>query len=106
MPSTGPAAAGTRPASTAGWALAPAAGGPSRLPPGGEEVIDGATAEAEELILGLRTARGIGRERALARLDVFSWALDDGLVEEAPPDRVRLTLRGRLLSNELFSRLL
>ena len=70
-----------------GWlgALALAAGGPSRLPPGGEEVIDGATAEAEELILGLRTARGIGRERALARLDVFSWALDAGLVEEAPP---------------------
>ncbi len=90
-----------------GWlgALAPAAGGPPRLPPGGEEVIDAAAAQAEELILGLRTARGIGRERALARLDVFSWALDAGLVEEAPPDRVRLTLRGRLLSNELFSRL-
>jgi hypothetical protein len=28
-----------------------------------------------------------------------------GLVEDAPEDRVRLTLRGRLLSNELFARL-
>jgi hypothetical protein len=29
-----------------------------------------------------------------------------GLVEDAPDGRIRLTLRGRLLSNELFARLL
>jgi oxygen-independent coproporphyrinogen-3 oxidase len=86
-------------------ALAPAAGGVARLPPGGEEPLDAAAAEAEELILGLRTARGISRERALARPDVFAWAHEAGLVEDGPQQRVRLTLRGRLLSNELFSRL-
>jgi hypothetical protein len=42
----------------------------------------------------------------VARPDGFAWAAGSGLVEEAPGDRVRLTLRGRLLSNELFARLL
>jgi len=63
-------------------------------------------AAAEELILGLRTARGIARERALTRAEAMSWATEAGLVEEVPGERVRLTLRGRLLSNELFARLI
>ena len=86
-------------------ALVPADGGPSAPPPGGAETLDAATAEVEEFILGLRTARGVGREAALARAEAFTWAAEMGLVEDAPDDRVRLTLRGRLLSNELFARL-
>jgi oxygen-independent coproporphyrinogen-3 oxidase len=87
-------------------ALTPARGGPAALPPGDGEDIDAATAGAEELILGLRMARGVARGRALARADVLTWAHQAGLVEDAPGERVRLTLRGRLLSNELFARLI
>ena len=37
----------------------------------------------------------------------LAWALDAGLLEpfDGPDHRVRLTTRGRLLSNELFARL-
>jgi putative oxygen-independent coproporphyrinogen III oxidase len=87
-------------------ALDPADGSPAALPPSGFELLDPATAVAEEMFLGLRTARGIPRERALARADVIAWAVETGLVEDAPHQHVRLTLRGRLLSNELFARLL
>ncbi len=91
-----------------GWlaALTPARGGPAVLPPGDGEEIDAATAAAEELILGLRMARGVARSRALARADEMAWAHEAGLVEDAAGERVRLTLRGRLLSNELFARLI
>ena len=74
--------------------------------PGDSEVIDAATAAAEELILGLRTAHGVARGRALARAEAMVWAYEAGLVEETPGELVRLTLRGRLLSNELFARLI
>jgi oxygen-independent coproporphyrinogen-3 oxidase len=87
-------------------ALTPARGGPAALPPGDGEEIDAATAAAEELILGLRTARGVARDRARSRADEMAWAHEAGLVEDCPGERVRLTLRGRLLSNELFARLI
>jgi len=87
-------------------ALTPARGGPAALPPGDGEEIDAATAAAEELILGLRTARGVARDRARSRADAMAWAHQAGLVEDAASERVRLTLRGRLLSNELFARLI
>lgn len=87
-------------------ALVPAGDGRPSLPPGGEERLSAADADAEAMILGLRLARGIAREDALARPGVFGWASEMGLVEETSSDRVRLTLRGRLLSNELFARLL
>ncbi len=87
-------------------ALVPPDGAAPALPPGGAEELDGLAAAAEELILGLRMARGVARAAALGRPDVLTWAAEAGLVEEAPGDRVRLTLRGRLLSNELFTRLL
>jgi oxygen-independent coproporphyrinogen-3 oxidase len=91
-----------------GWigALAPTDDAAPELPPGGSETLSDADAAAEELILGLRMARGIRRERALAHPELFTWATEMELVEDAPDDRVRLTLRGRLLSNELFSRLI
>ncbi|HEX7398508.1 MAG TPA: radical SAM family heme chaperone HemW [Candidatus Limnocylindrales bacterium] len=87
-------------------ALVPASAGIApRLPPGGSEPVDAAAAEAETLFLGLRLAHGIPRETALGRIEAFAWATEHGLVEDRPGGRVRLTLRGRLLSNELFSRL-
>ncbi len=92
-------------------ALLPAGGGAPALPPGGQEQLDPAMAAAEELILGLRTDRGVRREALLALpagSSIFGWALAGELVElvQLGEDaRVRLTSRGRLLSNELFSRL-
>jgi len=86
-------------------ALAPAPGTRATLPPGDGEEIDAATAAAEEIILGLRMAHGITPRCALSRADEMAWAHEAGLVEDAPGERVRLTLRGRLLSNELFARL-
>jgi oxygen-independent coproporphyrinogen-3 oxidase len=88
-------------------ALAPADGGAPRLPPGGSETIDTETAAAESVILGLRTDRGVPMAAAHEPpLDeVFGWALAAELLDVTPDDRVVLTTRGRLLSNEVFSRL-
>jgi putative oxygen-independent coproporphyrinogen III oxidase len=77
------------------------------LPPGGEESIDGATAIAEGLILGLRLDTGVPfattQEPPLAA--AFAWARSADLLADTLDDRVVLTTRGRLLSNELFARL-
>jgi putative oxygen-independent coproporphyrinogen III oxidase len=77
------------------------------LPPGGVELLDDATAVAEAVILGLRLDTGVplatAHEPPLA--DAFGWALAAELLTVTPQDRVVLTTRGRLLSNELFSRL-
>jgi putative oxygen-independent coproporphyrinogen III oxidase len=88
-------------------ALAPADGGVPRLPPGGSEAIDPATAAAEAVILGLRTDRGVPLAAASEAplVDAFGWALAAELLDVTADDRVVLTTRGRLLSNELFSRL-
>jgi len=37
--------------------------------------------------------------------DLFDWALAAELLAVTPGDRIVLTTRGRLLSNELFARL-
>jgi len=52
--------------------------------------------KAKSLTLAVLAAAPLG--------PVVPWALDAGLLEAAG-DRVRLTVRGRLLSNELFARL-
>ncbi len=61
----------------------------------------------ERVILGLRLDTGVPfaatTEPPLA--DAFGWALTAELVNVTPDDRVVLTTRGRLLSNELFARL-
>ena len=98
-------------------ALAPPTGtgrGPV-LPPGGEEELDAATAVAEEVILGLRTDRGVPAEIAeggpAAAADqglaapALRWALANGLAEAGVDGRIRLTRRGALLSNEVFARI-
>jgi oxygen-independent coproporphyrinogen-3 oxidase len=77
-----------------------------RLPAGGAEEIDASTAAAEHVILGLRLDSGIPRTAALAPplASTYDWAAAAGLL--APMgDRLVLTTRGRLLSNELFARL-
>ena len=88
-------------------ALVPPAGIAPGLPPGGEETLDPVTAAVEDLILGLRTDRGIGSEAIPVEplASVFGWALANELVALGPDGRVRLTTRGRLLSNEIFARL-
>jgi len=78
------------------------------LPPGGEESIDSGAANAEAVILGLRMDTGVplatAHEPPLA--DAFGWALAAELLDVTPDERVVLTTRGRLLSNELFARLI
>ena len=81
------------------------------LPPGGREEISAETATAERMILALRLDGGVPATWAEVgpASGVFSWARSLGLVEPIDLDgepRLRLTTRGRLLSNELFERLL
>jgi putative oxygen-independent coproporphyrinogen III oxidase len=89
-------------------ALLPSDGGAPSLPPGGEEILDAASAAAENLILGLRLDRGVPLTALLEPpfMDAFDWAVSAGLLEETEDARVHLTTRGRLLSNELFARLI
>jgi oxygen-independent coproporphyrinogen-3 oxidase len=89
-------------------ALLPGDGSPASLPPGGNEVLDDAAAAAENLILGLRLDRGVALTALLEPpfMDAFDWAVSAGLLEETDNARVHLTTRGRLLSNELFARLI
>ena len=69
-----------------------------RLPPAETAVSDA----ADRTILALRTSSGIEAE---TRHPAIDWARANGLVEERN-SRLQLTRRGRLLSNEVFSRLL
>lgn len=85
-----------------------ALGGSSpRLPPGGAEDLDPMTVAAEEVILALRTDRGVPVSTADAAplAGVAAWAKRAGLIVEQG-DRLVLTTDGRLLSNEVFARLL
>jgi putative oxygen-independent coproporphyrinogen III oxidase len=88
-------------------ALVPADGGTPAPPPGGSEALDDDEAAAESVILRLRTDRGVPLAAAHERplVDHFGWALAAELLDVTEDDRIVLTTRGRLLSNELFSRL-
>ena len=89
-------------------ALVPVDGSRRHLPPGGSETVDPTTAAAERIILGLRTDRGVPRAAAAdpPLAGVATWAVAGGLLEATADDRLVLTTRGRLLSNEVFRRLL
>ena len=78
------------------------------MPPGGSETLDPVTEASGAVILGLRTDRGvpIAAAHRPPLADQFGWALAAELVDVTPDDRVVLTTRGRLLSNELFARLI
>ncbi len=79
-----------------------------------EETIDSRRAMSDSLILGLRLEEGVS-ERDLTRRhgirpdelfgETLEWAEGWGLLERAE-DRLKLTERGIVLSNEVFSRLL
>lgn len=88
-------------------ALVPPDGSSPRLPPGGEERLEARTELAEQAILGLRLAEGIDQLLADAPTvaPAVAWAREAGLAERTAQGRVRLTARGRLLSNEVFARL-
>jgi oxygen-independent coproporphyrinogen-3 oxidase len=87
-------------------ALCPPDGRRPRLPAGGRERLDPAAGSAERVILALRTADGVALEAATVPplAGAIDWALETGLLERDLL-RLRLTTRGRLLSNELFARL-
>jgi putative oxygen-independent coproporphyrinogen III oxidase len=97
-------------------ALTPADGTPPTLPPGGSESLTSGSAHAELAILGLRLADGLDRAatRRLRGDDATRAALEWGktnalLAEqgtEGDAPRLALTLRGRLLADELFVRMI
>jgi oxygen-independent coproporphyrinogen III oxidase len=92
-------------------ALTPADGATALLPPGGSEPIDGATAAFEAAMLALRTADGwvpLDLEQSTGRgIDTrLAEPIASGLLQRGAGGRLSLTLRGRLLSNEVFGRLL
>lgn len=78
------------------------------LPPGGTSDAEPTLDAVEAIILALRLDTGIplmaAYEPPLA--DHFGWALAAELLDVTDDDRVVLTTRGRLLSNELFRRLI
>ncbi len=88
-------------------ALRPDDGSRARLPPGGADPLPAATATSERLILGLRTDRGVPAWALRGRrAEVVHWALAESLLTIGRDRRARLTTRGRLLSNEIFERLI
>jgi oxygen-independent coproporphyrinogen-3 oxidase len=78
-----------------------------RAPPGGSEQIDDATALAERAMLGLRLGVGLDAATAAepALVPALDWARQHALLEDGA-GHVRLTAAGRLLANEVFTRLL
>jgi oxygen-independent coproporphyrinogen-3 oxidase len=79
------------------------------LPPGQEEPpLDASSAAVEALILGLRTDDGVPLTAFLdaSLAEALAWADEADLVEQTEEGRVRLTVRGRMLSNEVFGRLI
>jgi oxygen-independent coproporphyrinogen-3 oxidase len=76
-----------------------------QLPPGDSITADEGTAQAERAMLALRTGSGLVVGEMPEFLAVLDWGLSERLLESTE-SAVRLTRRGRLLSNELFARLL
>ncbi|MFM8177088.1 MAG: hypothetical protein ACKN9G_05105, partial [Candidatus Limnocylindrus sp.] len=80
------------------------------LPPGGVDApLSEHDAAAERLVLSLRMSAGALRDDVIRGGfgGALSWGESHGLLSAHPDDsaRVQLTLRGRLLSNELFARI-
>jgi oxygen-independent coproporphyrinogen-3 oxidase len=93
-------------------ALVPPPGAAPRLPPGGSEPVEGSVAAFEAAMLALRTSEGWVPEPAAVQgaadsLDArLAAPIAAGLLRRDAGGRLALTLRGRLLSNEVFARLL
>lgn len=75
------------------------------LPPGDSVTVDPATAQAERAMLTLRTGSGLVIGETPEIDTAIAWGREQRLLE-SDESVVRLTRRGRLLSNELFARLL
>jgi putative oxygen-independent coproporphyrinogen III oxidase len=89
-------------------ALRPGDGSAPRLPPGGVALGDPASSASEAAILALRTSSGLPAA-ALESPTLgasLAWAMDAKLLERTEAERLVLTRSGRLLSNELFVRLI
>ena len=88
-------------------ALVPGHGRAPRLPPGGAEVLDDDVVLSEQAVLGLRLAAGLDPLLAAAGpvAPALAWGRAHGLIEGRADGRAMLSLRGRLLSNEVFARL-
>jgi len=92
-------------------ALVPGAGRCAALPLGGHDVVDGRSAVSERAILRLRLSDGLDRRAANglrrdpAMREALEWAGAAGLLE-ASGRGVALTMRGRLLADELFVRMI
>jgi oxygen-independent coproporphyrinogen-3 oxidase len=92
-------------------ALVPSDGAAAALPPGGRERLDGAAAAFETAMLALRTVDGVTAETVgtpdwSSLAETLAEPISAGLVVRSREGRLALTLRGRLLSNEVFGRLL
>jgi oxygen-independent coproporphyrinogen-3 oxidase len=86
-------------------ALAPAVVSDVRLPPSHSDTSAVPSAAAESAILRLRTVNGLKAAEAAPFAAALAWARSMDLAEDRA-GRVVLTLRGRLLANELFVRML
>jgi oxygen-independent coproporphyrinogen-3 oxidase len=92
-------------------ALVPGGDAAPALPPGAEDPASTTIASFETAMLALRTADGLDTSRlpraARARIaQRLSGPVHAGLVGRSPDGTLALTLRGRMLSNEVFARLL
>ena len=88
-------------------ALEPADGTAPSPPPGAFEAADDATRAAEHAMTALRTRDGL--DATVLGHPAFgpalTWALETRLLERSEPGRLVLSVAGRLLSNEVFARL-
>jgi oxygen-independent coproporphyrinogen-3 oxidase len=75
------------------------------LPLGDSVTADAPTAQAERAMLALRTGTGLVVGDTPEIGTVIAWGMEQRLLE-SDESVVRLTRKGRLLSNELFARLL
>ncbi|HEX5465496.1 MAG TPA: coproporphyrinogen-III oxidase family protein [Candidatus Limnocylindrales bacterium] len=83
--------------------------GEGHLPPGCSERLGSEAIRTERLLLGLRLAEGIAWTEGAAGCGratdgALAWARENGLLEPGREGRVRLTLRGRLLLDEILAR--
>ena len=81
--------------------------GTAALPPGSSEAGESVARAAEHAITRLRTRDGLpaGSLDDPALGPALAWGLETRLLEHTSTDRVALSVAGRLLSNELFARL-
>jgi oxygen-independent coproporphyrinogen-3 oxidase len=88
-------------------ALLPGDGAEPVLPPGGVDLDSAPATEGQAAILALRTSAGLpaGVLDHPSIGEALTWGLGASVLERTSADRLVLSLRGRLLADELFIRL-